>query len=479
MEIAGFSPTPLVLVSGKFKVLHAGHMRLFKSAKDLNGKLLVCLDTTEYAKDEIDWRVSLLSNISYVDQVEIFTGSISPVLRRFRPSIVLKGNEFSNQHNEEESVLAEFGGRLLFTSGSTYFSQADLIASEPNSNADQIKVSFDFLNRNNIQLTKVKQLIQEFASLRVGVIGDLIVDEYIACHPLGMSQEEAAIVVTPVDNKKFLGGAAIVAAHSATLGASTTLISIAGSDSTIDWLENELSNFGVKFEIDRDEARITSLKQRYKSGNQTLLKLSHLSQDAISIHQQEWIISKFMDLAPKLDVLIFSDFSYGVLQKQMVKRIVEIANSNGLLIAADCQTSSQIGDLSKYSGLDLLTPTEKEARIETKDDLSGLVILAEKLRSLLKPNNILLKLGPDGLLIHEADEQGNSFNTDKVEALNQFPVDVSGAGDSLLVGSTLSLALSDDIYISALVGSIMAGIQVSRVGNIPIATGELLRKIGN
>ena len=42
--------------------------------------------------------------------------------------------------------------------------------------------------------------------VRLGVIGDLIIDEIINCHPVGMSQEEPSIVVTPVDSKKFLGG---------------------------------------------------------------------------------------------------------------------------------------------------------------------------------------------------------------------------------------------------------------------------------
>ena len=61
-------------------------------------------------------------------------------------------------------------------------------------------------------------------------MGDLIVDEYITCQAIGMSQEEPTLVVTPVDNTSFIGGAAIVAAHAAGLGASVKLITVTGND---------------------------------------------------------------------------------------------------------------------------------------------------------------------------------------------------------------------------------------------------------
>ena len=67
--------------------------------------------------------------------------------------------------------------------------------------------------------SNLKSILSSFANLNVCVIGDLIVDEYIACDPLGMSQEDPTIVVTPIDKSIFLGGAGIVAAHAASLGA--------------------------------------------------------------------------------------------------------------------------------------------------------------------------------------------------------------------------------------------------------------------
>jgi len=62
---------------------------------------------------------------------------------------------------------------------------------------------------------------------------------------------------------------------------------------------------------------------------------------------------------------------------------------------------------------------------------------------------------------------------DRLEALDVKTVDASGAGDALLAVSTLSYALSGNIALSTFVGSIAAGIHVSRLGNMPINTLEL------
>ena len=129
--------------------------------------------------------------------------------------------------------------------------------------------------------------------------------------------------------------------------------------------------------------------------------------------------------------------------------------------------------VSKFASSDLITSTEKEARLELKDENSGLVILAEKLRSSLRTRNLLLKLGGDGVIIHGIDQTGDLVKTDQVPALNDAIVDTSGAGDSLLAMATLCLASGANIYEAALLGSVVAAFQVGRTGNIPISKSQL------
>ena len=71
----------------------------------------------------------------------------------------------------------------------------------------------------------------------------------------------------------------------------------------------------------------------------------------------------------------------------------------------------------------------------------------------------------------------NTIRNDKIEALNKQPIDVAGAGDSMLVVSSLSLSLGNDIWESSLLGSLAAAIQVSRIGNIPLQSNDLLESL--
>ena len=106
-----------------------------------------------------------------------------------------------------------------------------------------------------------------------------------------------------------------------------------------------------------------------------------------------------------------------------------------------------------------------------------MVVLAEKIRKAASASKVLLKLGAEGLLIHSGDKKTSTWETDRIDALNQTPKDVGGAGDSLLIISALGLASGASIWEAAYLGSLAAAIQVGRVGNIPLSSEELLRRI--
>lgn len=459
-----------VFVSGKFRVIHAGHLRLFRTASELGQQLIVAIDTEGLAEEEINWRRNILRNIEYVHQVIEFDNNLEAVLRSIQPNIVVKGYEFREADNPEIEILRGFGGKLVFTSGSNFYSESDLIGKSDLEFIENLaKLPKEFMTRNNISTKKLMEVIEAFPKLKVCVVGDLIVDEYINCHPLGMSQEEPTIVVTPVDSRKYFGGAGIVAAHCRSLGSGTTFITVTGDDETSRWASEKSAEYGVDSLKVIDFTRPTTLKQRFRSGTQTLLKLSHLNQDFLDTQKETELVEHFRKLAPSLDVLIFSDFSYGVLSPKVVDEILRISKEHGLFVSADSQSSSQIGNLGKFKKIDFISATEREARLELKDGTSGLVVVAESLRDYLETRYLLLKLGADGVLISGQDKSGRMIATDEIGAINKNPVDTSGAGDSMLAGASLALASGASIHEAALVGSLLAAIQVGRLGNVPIA----------
>ena len=476
-----------VLVSGRFNVLHPGHLRLFRFAKECGDRLVVAVENDKLAGNlahiNAQLRLEGVASNSYVDEAILIDLPVVELIKALRPNFVVKGKEHENQDNPEEKAVAEYGGKLLFSSGETTYSSLDLLRRELTSSiTGTIQLASAFMNRRKIERARLLEICEKFKTLRVTVIGDLIIDEYITCEPLGMSQEDPSIVVTPIDSVRFVGGAGIVAAHAAGLGAEVDFISVSGLDSARAFALRKLNDFKVSANILEDSSRPTTVKQRYRAKGKSLLRVSHLRQGAISAALQEQMLELVKSVLPKADLIVFSDFNYGVLPQSLVNQVIAIAKTFSVFIVADSQSSSQVGDISRFTGIDLITPTEYEARIYTRNYQDGLVVLAEKLRSQADVKNVLLKLGDEGLLIHAKDAtegsiEGGQIWTDQVPALNLHPKDVAGAGDSLLVVSAMALTCKANIWEAACLGSLAAAIQVGRVGNTPLRIEELTREI--
>jgi len=471
-----------VLVIGNFNIVHPGHLRLLRFAKECGDKLIVAVNSDQKAATaahvgELDRLEGIKSN-QWVDEAFIVDDSDAEVVRFLKPDVVVKGKEHELGFNPEGDVLEQYGGRLLFSSGETTFSTIELLRKEFNEfDPKTIHMPRNFVSRHKIQVEKVVDLIQKFDHLNICVVGDLIVDEYITCEPLGMSQEEPTIVVTPLDSIRFIGGAGIVAAHAAGLGASVSLLSITGDDDSRRFAVDQLQEFKVDASLFIDKTRPTPLKQRFRSKGKSLLKVSHLHQDSISTKLQMQIKEKLEGVLCDVDLLVFSDFNYGCLPQSLVNEIINLAKKNHVLLAADSQSSSQVGDIARFRGMDLITPTEHECRVSTKNYEDGLVVLAGQLRKISDAKNIFLKMGEEGLLIDADRKNDSNIFTDQVRALNSSSKDVAGAGDSMLISSTMAMALGANIWEMAFIGSVAAAIQVGRVGNIPLKQRELISEL--
>jgi rfaE bifunctional protein kinase chain/domain len=311
-------------------------------------------------------------------------------------------------------------------------------------------------------------IIEQFKNLHVVVVGDLIIDEYIQCEALGMSREDPTMVVAPQDSKMFIGGAGIVAAHCHGMGANVSFYSVHGDDKLSVWAKEKILEYGVKSNLYLDESRPTTLKQRYRVAQKTMMRVSHLRQHEISSEIQDLIYTDIKKNIKNIDCLIFSDFNYGVLPQALVEKLIKLGKKNQVFMAADSQTSSQMGDITRFSGVDLVTPTEHEARVSLRDQTSGLNILAQEL---IQKSNLklgVITLGEAGSLIITAN-----LELDRLPSLNTAPIDVSGAGDSMLVGIALTKTLKKSTFQAAYIGAIASAIQVGRVGNSPIKISEI------
>ena len=332
-----------------------------------------------------------------------------------------------------------YGGQLLFSSGEMRFASINLLQKEYfEGNFSTIHPPRDFPERHEFDAETLTSIIEKFAGLRVLVIGDLIVDTYVNCEPLGMSQEDPTIVVTPIEEKTFIGGAGIVAAHARSLGAKVRFLSVVGEDDCADFARKNLNEVGVECHLMPDRTRPTTHKRRYRALGKTLLRVNLLRQHAIGTELQSAFIARILEYLPTTDLLLFAD-------------------------------------ISRFKGMHLITPTEREARMAIRDHDSGLAVIGEQLQIAAEAKNVVVTLGGEGLLIHAVDE--GRFMTDRLPAFNSSPKDVAGAGDSFFTCASLALCTGADIWRASYLGALAAGCQVSRVGNTPLMLADLAAEL--
>ncbi len=472
----------IVLVSGNFNTIHPGHLRLLRFAAECGNFLVVAIadDHEDGVLVPADLRLEGVKSLSFVDHAFVLLGPPDQLIRQLQPDVVVKGKEHEAKANAEQAAVESYGGKLIFSSGEMRFSSIDLLRQEmAESNLSSIVRPMDFPRRHGFTMADLRATVRKFKGFRVTVVGDLIVDEYITCDAVGMSQEDPTLVVTPIQNQMFIGGAGIVAAHGQSLGADVRYISVSGIDATAKFARDKLHDYGVSADIFEDDSRPTTLKQRFRASGKTLLRVSHLRQHDINRDLARKLADTIKSALPKTDLLIFSDFNYGCLPQALVTEISDECKRRNILMVADSQSSSQIGDVSRFTDMLLLTPTEREARLAVRDFDSGLVVLAEKLRIKARAKNIALTLGAEGLLAHAATARQDEWLTDRLPAFNRAPKDSSGAGDSLLISCSMAMAVGADIWQSMYLGSIAAACQVSRIGNMPLAPQDLALELAD
>ena len=483
----------MVLCQGHFNTVHPGHLRFLEYAKKQGDCLIVAVQGYNHLEeinkknffDEYD-RARGVASLQKVDKVIIFNEiSFLDVIKAVEPNIYVKGEEFSDKIDlikDEIELVEKLNGKVVFNSGNIKYSTNDLLNDNfLNLSQKKLQKFKEAIKRQQIQPEKLKNYIESFKNLNILVIGDTIVDEYIACDALGMSSEAPVINIKEVEKKDFVGGAAVVSRHIKSLGANCHFVSVIGNDEPGNIVKKELSHEGITANLIYDNERQTTFKMRYMVGNQKLLRVSRLQEHHINSKIENQIIDYINLIADNIDGIVISDFSYGVITPNLIKNISKIAELKNIRLFGDSQSSSQIGDILKFNNFDLITPTEREARIALGDKYSGLEKIGTTLVEKLNLKNLVLTLGENGFISYQNnfEKEDKFLQTQHFNALNVNPIDVMGAGDSLLSGLVLGLCSGASLMEASVISAGIAYIAVSKVGNIPVNQEELVQWIKN
>jgi len=483
METLPNNKGEIALCYGHFNLIHPGHLRYLRHAKTLANKLIVAIvsdedlskNTKEHYFHEKE-RAESIANIQCVDNVVILNNlSLERLVEALKPKVLVLGREFEDKQPKRISSaidLMKSGGEVVFYAGETHYATSDLLHDnvfdiEKNNRNKFNKVC----QKHNITLKDIQDRLANFSNTKLLVIGDTIVDHYVACDALGMSAEAPVLVVKELENREFIGGAAIVASHVRSLGSSCHYISVVGEDSQASFVSETLNNQGIKTDIFYDSSRPTTYKTRYMVENQKLFRVSRIKDHKIPKEIEDKIVEKITLLAPKLDGIMISDFVYGVITNKILESITKLSEQFDFKLYGDLQCSSQVGKVTKFNDFDLITPTEKESRIALEDNESGIEWIANTLINNTNSKNMLIKLGSDGFIAYGNTK--SSIERQNFPALVINPVDVTGAGDSLFAAMSVSLSSGASLIEASAIGACMASLAVKEVGNTAITKEKL------
>ncbi|SVD60051.1 uncharacterized protein METZ01_LOCUS412905, partial [marine metagenome] len=199
---------------------------------------------------------------------------------------------------------------------------------------------------------------------------------------------------------------------------------------------------------------------------------SRMREHSIPRMVEEKIIKEISTAASHVRGILISDFVYGVITPRILKTITELAKKHHLLVFGDLQCSSQVGNVSKFKNFHLLCPTERESRIALGTQDEGLEWVANTLMKKTNTRNLVMKLGSEGFIAYESGADGY-INRQHFPSLNTNPVDVTGAGDSLIAVLSVGLCSGATLMQSSATGAGMAALAVQQMGNIPVSYQRL------
>lgn len=476
----------VVICFGHFNVIHPGHIRYFQRARSHGKTLIVAVEGDNlitgaernhfYPQKE---RAEAICGLHLVDIVVILdTGTLENLIEIVQPALLVLGKEFKDDYRSRVAAavgkITALGGAVVYDAGEIHYSTTELLYGSQSQIEDERWSQFNgLINNHGIDLGELVDRVRKAEKPKILVVGDTIVDRYVACDPLGMSNEAPVVVVKELDSKDFIGGAAIVAAHIRALGANCDFVSVTGVDAEGHIVKRELQSYGVVNHLFEDPSRPTTLKLRYMVENQKLFRVSRLKESVISNEIENQIIDRIEDLALNVDGIVVSDFVYGVISGKVLERLSKISIQYGIPLFGDLQCSSQIGNFLKFKDFFLLSPTEREARIALRNQDDGIERVANMLIEKTNTKNLILKLAGDGFIAYSHDNQKRYSEKEYFPALSANPIDVTGAGDSLLATTSTLMAGGFNLIEASIVGACIASVAVQTVGNMPITLDKL------
>lgn len=303
---------------------------------------------------------------------------------------------------------------------------------------------------------------------KILVLGDAILDEWVTGEVKRRSPEAPVLIMRELNRLFAPGGAANVAIHLASLGIAVTYIAPLGDDEASREIDRMLRRIeSINFLPAHIEGWTTSHKRRFLSENHQLLRVDSETpgQDGhMDVSTYFKLVEEVLDDGD-LELVVLSDYSKGALPKTLIDLVIETCQQKGLPTIVDPKKS-----LASYSGATVIKANGNELQLGVDLDRPR---AKSAMQSVLDHSNfqeLFVTVGADGgfVMTHAAE-----FKT--FPAFGTKVLDVTGAGDSFLVGLILGMLGKATLDEKILFGSVLAFLSCESLGTRPL--GELLQEM--
>ena len=461
----------IVLAHGCFDLVHPGHLRHLIFCKQQADILVVSVTADEhilkpglrpYVPESL--RALNLAALEMVDYVFIDTRATPLVaIETLRPNIFAKGFEYGWLHspktNAEVAAVEAYGGKVIFTPNDVVYSSTAIINSDPpNLAIDKLHL---LMNAEGVTFDALCDALNKITKLSCQVVGDLIIDGYTHASATSTSNKTPTISARLGRHETFIGGAGIVAKHVEAAGAAMKFVTVIGDD--------ELGRMACKEfpcgSLLLDVSRPTTFKHAFVVDGYRLLKIDTVNNSPIA----DDLIEKIQQLiqAAQSDVLIFSDFRHGIFDRRTAASMVAFAQANPRsFLVADSQVASRWGNVLDFKGVSMIFANEREVRFALGDQDSTILSLGREAYKASGAQAMIMKLGDRGAMTFRTSAGARDWFI--VDSFSRNAIDPVGAGDAMLAYASLAMKATGSAVIATILGSIAAGLECERDGNIPI-----------
>lgn len=321
-------------------------------------------------------------------------------------------------------------------------------------------------------MTDIDKLVRGFSGKQVVIVGDLVADQFLNGTISRVSREAPVFILRHEATTTVPGAAANAAVNVASLGGEPTLIGVVGMDVNGDALRAALGRMSVSDDrLISDRVLSTTTKVRVLAGQhyaarQQVIRIDYENSIELSSDIREKLRGHLAAAADSADAIILSDYNYGVVFPEIYEDAREISERRDIPLVVDSRFR-----LSAYPNATTATPNREE--VEQILGKNFTIDACSRLREQLGHEALLVTNGNLGMMLFERDVP--PLQIDAVGSAE--PVDVTGAGDTVIAAYALGLASGLDFADAASIANHAGGMVVMKKGTASVTVAELIRSM--